>query len=200
MINLIPPAQKQDIAYGRKNNMLVKWVAGSLIALIGLAIIGGGCLFYLQQDSKTYQASIDEAKSNLKTQNETETLARVGEISGRLNLVVDVLSKEVVFSELIPHLGSLMPEGAILRDLSINREQTGAIDLSIGAVNEFSASQALKNIQSSDDSLIFRGADANTINCEGADDQAPYICTATITAVLTDTNPFLLLNQGAKDE
>lgn len=199
MINLIPPSTKEEIAYGRKNSLMVRWVIGIALALAGLVVIGGGSLFYLKQDSKNYQKSIEEAELSLEQQGEKQVLEKVGEISGSLSLVVDVLSREVLFSKLLPHLGSLMPDGTILRDLSLNREQTGGINLSIGAINEFTASQALINLQNSEE-VLFNGADANSINCEGDEKQMPYICTASVTVLLTGENPFLLLNQGAKDE
>lgn len=90
-----------------------------------------------------------------------------------------------------------MPDGTILENLSLSREQSGGIDLSIGAINEFAASQALANIKT-DNNLLFTAADANSIICENVD--TPYICTASIRAILVDENPFLLLNQGASNE
>lgn len=198
MINLMPPAKKEAISYARHNTRLISWLIGIGFAAAGLVLIVGGGLFYLKQDSKTLQKSIAETKQSLLAQDEKATLERIDEISGRLSLVVDVLSKEVLFSKLLPHVGALMPEGTILRDLSLSREQEGGIDLSIGAVDYLSASQALVNLQDSR-SLLFTGADANKIDCEGGVADAPYVCTATIRAVMAEDNPFLLLNQGAED-
>lgn len=198
MINLIPTDHKQSIAYARHNTKLVGWLIGIAVAVVGLAIVVGGGLFYINQDVQNYKQAIAESEANLKAENEEEALARVAEISGRLSLVVDVLSREVLFSKLLPYLGSLMPEGTSLESLSLSREQAGGIDLSIGAVNEFAASQALVNLKS-DKNLLFTAADANAVTCENTA-PAVYPCTVTIRAILVDENPFRLLNQGEKKE
>lgn len=197
MINLMPPDKKSQITYARRNNFLIRWVIGIMFATAGIFVITGAGLFFLQRDSSNYRTSISESEQRLKEQKEEDTLAKVEDISGSLSLVVNVLSREVLFSKLLPHIGALMPDGTILRGLSLSRDQTGGIDLSIGAVDYESAAQALVNIQDSK-SLLFTGADANKINCEGTEEDAPYICTATVRAVLTSDNPFLLLNQGAQ--
>ncbi len=197
MINLIPTDHKQAISYARQNSKLIGWLTGILVAVVGLAIIAGGGLFYINQDINTYKATIDNSKQKLKAENEEETLARVDEISGRLSLVVDVLSREVLFSKLLPHVGSLMPNGTVLDNLSLSRDQVGGIDLSIGAVDEFAASQALVNLQTSEN-ILFTGADANSVTCENKD--TAYACTVSIRAVMVEDNPFLLLNQGGQDE
>lgn len=197
MINLIPTDHKQATTYARYNTKLVGWLIGIAIAVVGLAIVVGGGLFYINQDISNYKVSNNEAEATLKADNEEETLSRVAEISGRLSLVVDVLSKEVLFSKLLPYLGTIMPDGTVLESLSLSREQAGGIDLSIGAVNEFAASQALANIKA-EDNLLFTAADANSITCENK--ETIYLCTVSIRAVLVDENPFLLLNQGETNE
>ncbi len=199
MINLIPSSQKKSMAYARRNSMILKWVIIMLIAIAGLLVIFGGSLFYIKQDIKAHENSIKSGQKSLSDQNEQKTLERVSEISGRLSLVVDVLSKEVIFSKLLPHIGSLMPEGASLNGLSLSRESAGGIDLTIGATNYIVAAQALANIQASEN-LLFENADANDIVCDGISNNGPYPCQATIRAVLVKDNPFLLLNQGAGNE
>lgn len=199
MINLIPNNKKNTITYARYNSVLLKWLIMILIVIAGLLVILGGSLFYIKQDIKAHEESINSSKKSLADQNEQATLERVSEVSGRLLLVVDVLSKEVVFSKLLPHIGSLMPNGASLNGLSLSRESAGGIDLTIGAANYIVAAQALANLQASE-SLLFESADANDIVCDGVSDNSTYPCQATIRAVLVKDNPFLLLNQGVSDE
>lgn len=198
MINLIPSEKKTTIAYARRNAFLLRWLSMISLAVIGLFIIFGGSMFYLKQESKAFEQSISTTQKSLESQKEKETLERVAEISGRLSLVVDVISREVVFSELIPHIGALMPNGTVLQGLSLSRDTQGGLDLSIGATDYITASQALVNLQSSD-SLLFEGADANNIVCEGIEDPV-YTCVASIRAVIVKDNPFLFLNQEKKNE
>lgn len=198
MINLLPQDRRDSIDYARKNVLLLRWIMIILIAILLLIVIAGGSLFYLKQDVKAREESIAKNKQSLSDQKEEETLKRVSEISGRLSLVVDVLSREVVFSKLIPHIGSLIPDGAALNGLSLSRDTEGALDLSISALDYNTASQALINIQASE-SLLFEGADANNVTCEGIT-EGPYPCLVSIRAVLVKDNPFLLLNQENLNE
>ncbi len=197
MINLIPPARKDSIRFARYNSTALGWIVGILLAILGLIVIAGGGLFYIRQDIKNHEQSIINTEADLKKQNQEETLKRAEEVSGRLSLVVNVLSKEVLFSKLLRHLGTLMPDGAILNNLSLSRDKAGGIDLSISAVNEFVASQALVNLQDSQN-LLFSAADTNRITCENVD--TIYVCETTIRAVLVEDNPFLILNQGEDSE
>ena len=198
MINLIPTDKKTSIAYARRNTIMLRWLSMVSLAVLGLAIIFGGSMFYLKQENKAYAQSIASTKKSLESQKEKETLDRVAEISGRLSLVVDVISREVIFSKLIPHIGALMPDGTVLQGLSLSRDTEGGLDLSIGARDYISASQALVNLQSSD-SLLFEGADANNVTCEGIEDPV-YKCVASIRAVIVKDNPFLFLNQEKTNE
>lgn len=195
MINLMPPTHKQAVLYARRNTMLIRWVSGIIIAAIGIVIVAGGGLFYLKQDTANYRASIEESKAVLAVQQEKETLARVTEMSGNLKLVTDVLSKQVVFSELLQQIGLIMPPRTVLQNLSITDELQGGINLTVGAVNEASAAQVQVNL--SDPSKgIFEKADINSITCSDSDDASAYPCVVDVRALFIDgTNPFLLLNK-----
>lgn len=197
MINLMPPKHKQAIGYARKNSLLIRWMIGIMIAAAGIVVVAGGGLFYLKQDSRALQASISETAQQLEKQNEKQTLARVSEISGTLKLAVDVLSGQVVFSDLLQQIGLIMPPRTVLKDLSITDELKGGIDLSVGAADREAAAQVQINL--SDKSKgIFEKADINSIDCQAAEDDR-YPCTVQVRALFIDgTNPFLLLNKEDK--
>ncbi|MCA9347904.1 hypothetical protein KC867_00680 [Candidatus Saccharibacteria bacterium] len=166
-----------------------------------LIVIIGGCLFYIKNDIRANNKETERVKQMLVEQNQEDTLVTVSEINGSIALIDDILSKELVFSELIPHIGSLMPQGASLNSLSLIRDSQSSINLDIGAMDYHVASQALTNIQSSDN-LLFETADANQINCQiQVTSSNPYPCEASIKATFIKDNPFLLINRGeATDE
>lgn len=196
MINLMPPAQKEAILYARRNNFLIRWIVAILLAAVGIVVVAGGSLFYLSKDTKAYEEKNNETKAILAAQNETETLSRVSEISGSLKLVVDVLSSQVIFSELLPHIGEIMPSGTVLQDLSLNSQLKGGIDLEIGAVSQQAAAQAQVNLSDRANG-VFEKADINSLTCGVSDEPTPYPCKVTIRALfINGENPFLLLNQG----
>jgi hypothetical protein len=193
MINLMPPEHKKSVLYARRNNFLIRWMIGIGFAAVGIVLVAGGGLFYLKQDTKAYQLKNEETKAELSKQKESETLQRVSEISGNLKLVVDVLSSQVIFSELLPRIGEIMPPGTVLQDLSLSSELKGGVDLQIGAVSQQAGTQAQVNLADLS-SGIFEKADINSLTCG---DDGQYPCTIVIRALfINGENPFLLLNQN----
>ena len=85
-----------------------------------------------------------------------------------------------------------MPSGTVLRNLSINGDLSGALDLEAGATDQNAASQVLVNIQD-DNNKIFKNADLVAITCDGTD--PAYPCTVTLRAEFTADNSFMLLSE-----
>lgn len=195
MINLMPTGQKQAILYARRNTTLVRWLIGISLALVGIAAVTGGSLFYLREDSATLKNSIDQSKASLIEQDEEATLARAEEISGNLKLTVDVLSNEVLFSKLLQQIGLVMPRGTVLQSLSLTSNiASSGISLEVGAVDYESGSRAHVNLNDSANG-IFERADLEDITCSTNAEDAPYFCLVSIRALFAKDNPFLLINK-----
>lgn len=194
MINLMPTPQKQAIYYARRNTVILNWLAGLGLALVGVVVIISGSLFYLRQDSSTLKTSIDNDKKHLSAQKEEETLARAEEMSGNLKLAVDVLSNEVLFSRLLQQLGLVLPRGTVLQSLSLSSNiASSGINLEISAVDYESGSRAHVNLNDPDNG-IFERADLEGITCSEADSSDPaYPCQVSIRALFGADNPFLLI-------
>lgn len=195
MINLLPPNVKQDVVYARRNAMLVKWISVIIACAFGaLAIIGFGQL-YLSQSVATYQKQIEEGQERLRIQKLEETQARVSEISGNLKLVVQVLSREILFSKVLRQVGAAIPSGAILTELTINKVE-GGIDLTFEAKDYQTGTQILVNLQDKENK-VFEKADIEEIRCaaEVATGNT-YPCSVTMRALFGDNSPFLFINEG----
>jgi hypothetical protein len=173
MINLLPTEQRKATLYARRNTILVRWLTGILAATAGIAVITGGSLFYLKQDSSALRNDIDKTKADLVAQNEKETLERVEQMSGNLKLAVNVLSNEVLFSKLLQSIGLIMPPGTVLKSLSLTNNI---------------ASQGIEN-------GIFDKADLQSVTCNEADTETIYVCTVSIRALFKSDNPFLLIGK-----
>lgn len=196
MINLIPPAHRQAIYYGRLNTRLVSWAIGIAFAFLGLIIIIGGSLFYLKQDSSQIRSSINKSRESLAIQNEKETLDRVKEINDNLKLTVDVLSNEVLFSELLQHIGLVMPPGTVLEDLSLTNEVFGlGINLQASARDYETGTRVHVNLNDSSNG-IFEKADLVSITCEDGEQSSDYPCIVSVRALFMKDNPFLLIRKG----
>src|SRR5882762_7669621 len=101
MINLLPPDVKQTIAYARHNTKLLKWSFALIAGIAGIGVVVVFGLVYINQSINSYAAQVEKGQADLKIQKLDETQAKVEDISGSLNLVVQVLSREILFSQLI---------------------------------------------------------------------------------------------------
>ena len=196
MINLLPHAMREDISYARRNALLLKWSSRLVVGIIGVALIVLGGTFYINQTSKTLSKRVTESGEQLKIQKLDETQKRVQDISGSLKLVVQVLGREILFSELLQEIGGAMPAGSSLASLSISKVE-GGIDLNAVAKDFQTATQVQVNMQDKSNK-IFDKADILNITC-GSSPDANYPCQVSIRALFAKDNPFLYIHKsGAK--
>jgi Tfp pilus assembly protein PilN len=198
MINLLPPDTKEAYRYARHNRVLLRWASAIGVSLFGAALLVGGGYLYLHQQINTNQKLITNTTAQLEQQNLTGTQKQVAAISGNLKLAVQVLSKEILFSELLKRLGAVTPGNVILTNLAI-AEASGGIDITAQTANYDAATQLQLNL-SDPNNQIFSKADIVSITCNnGATGiSAKYPCTATLRALFATNNPFLFINSGAK--
>lgn len=200
MINLLPPDIKQTYRYARFNYRLAVWCGALLFAIAGTGALTLSGTTLMNRSAERYQRQVDAANANLASQNIAGVEKQVGEISGNLKLMVQVLSKEILFSKLLNRLGNVTPSSVILTGLSISQTDQ-AIDLTAQARDYNSATQLQANL-SDETNRIFSKADIVNITCnQNAAEQtaisAQYPCTITIRALLTNNSEFLLISNNA---
>jgi Tfp pilus assembly protein PilN len=193
MINLLPPEVKSGYRYALRNVSLRRWALLFVVALIGLGGIATYGLLTLQQSSVQYENQIANIQAFLNKQKFKETQGQVKDISGSFKLVVQVLSQEVLFSQLLKQIGATIPNNANLTGLSIAQTK-GAIDLSAVTTDYKTATQVQVNL-ADPDNKIFSKADIININCNGTNLLDPrYPCVVNIRALFADNNPYLFIN------
>lgn len=194
MINLSPTDYKESVRYARRNTILLQWLMG-LLAVLSLTVM---TLFvgqtYLKSESKRYAALNIQTEQELKAKDLEGTLKTVENISGNLKLIIQVLSRQVMFSELIKQVGAVMPEKSVLSDVEISKVE-GGIDLTADATDHTTATQVQVNLADPNNKL-FDKVDIVSINCEGTNPNYP--CKVTLRALFTKNNPFLFINQNTK--
>lgn len=194
MINLLPPRVKQSYRYGMANVKLIRWVAAGLIALVGLGVIGTYGWLSMHQNIITNQNQILAAQVMLQKQKQKQTYAQVQDITSSFKLVVQVLSKEVLFSKLLTQMAAAMPSGSYLSDLTIGKVQ-GGLDVTAQAADYKTATQVQVNL-ADPTNQIFAKADIVNITCSIKNAKDPsHPCTVTIRALFSADNPFLFINQ-----
>jgi Tfp pilus assembly protein PilN len=195
MINLLPPDVQQNIGYSRRNAKLRRWAFALVFGIIGTAVVVTFGVFYINQSTTSYNDQVSKTQSELTAQKLPETQKKVEDISGSLKLVVQVLSREVLFSKLLKAIGAAIPANAALTGLSISKV-TGGIDLSAVTTDYSTASQVQVNLQDPSNK-IFDKADIVNITCTPANPNVHYPCTVTIRAQFATNNPFLFINTSS---
>lgn len=195
MINLLPPAYKKNLYYSRRNRTLLNWVFALSASLILILLIIGFGWLYLDQSVKNSAKSADEATKALKAQDVDSTIAKVDEISSNTKLVLQVLSKEVLFSKLLKQLGASLPPGTALESIQIE-DLRGGLTIRALAKDFNSASQIQVNLQDPKNK-IFKQADIDSINCVDNTDpeqaQSIYPCKVQLKALFADNNEYVYI-------
>jgi len=198
MINLMPPEFKQEYRYARRNSGLLHMLILFGVGLAVLAVIVAAGLVYLQQAAKTYKVRAASIEATLKEQKQSEVETQVKDISGNLKLAVQVLSQEVLFSQLLKQLAVVTPNNATLSGITISQLQ-GAVDVTAKTTDYTAATQLQVNL-ADPANKIFSKADIVSITCvtpTGTTD-TKYPCTVVIRALFATDNPFLFINSKEK--
>lgn len=196
MINLLPPELKTDYQYARRNSRIMRFIAALGLGIAGLAGIVVVGLIYIEQSSGTYIAQADELREELAAQKQAETQMQVKDITSSIQLAVQVLSQEVLFSQLLKQLATVIPSNAILTGVNISSGLTGGVNITARAANYDSATQLQVNL-SDPENKIFTKADILSINCSTSSDDPRYPCLVNLRAQFAQENPFLFINNKA---
>jgi Tfp pilus assembly protein PilN len=195
MINLLPPDVKTGYRYARRNVALRRWLVMCLVALVGLGALMTYGLLVLHESTVKNQSQIAATQALFKKEDFAGTQQQIQDISNSFNLLVNVLSKEVLFSELIKQTGASMPDGAYLTGLDINQTQ-GGLNLTAAAVNYQTATQVQVNL-ADPANKIFSRADIVSIVCTDTNARDPsHPCIVTLRALFEANNPFLFINNN----
>lgn len=181
MINLLPPAYTDKIRYGRKNRILLNWLAWIGVANIGLVLLLFFGWAYIERQSGHVQSQIDFANKQLKAQNLDQVEKESKEITTNVKTINQVLSKEVLFSQLMQEVGRIVPSNSVLGSISLT-QVSGSIDLIINSRDYDSAVQAAANLSDPKNNL-FEKVDIVNINCTGSNTN--YTCTSTFKALFS---------------
>jgi hypothetical protein len=193
MINLLPPELKQNYQYAHRNTGLLRTLAFFGIGILGLAVIAAAGFMYLQQSSNAYATEAANRKATLESQNQDRVIKQVQDISNSLKLAVQVLSKEVLFSELLKQLAVITPSNASLSGISIVQVE-GAVDIT-AKTTDYAAATQLQINYADPDNKIFSQADIVSVTCtQDSDTPTKYPCTAVIRTLFDKNNPFLFIN------
>ena len=201
MINLLPPETKENYYYARRNSRMARWVVTMGLAFAGLIVLSVFGIFVLDQTAKSYDKQVGTLESTLKQQKQAETEKEVKDISNNLKLALQVLSKQVLYSQMLKQLATIIPSNVALENLTISQGQN-ALDITASTTDYTAATQLQVNLADRNNK-IFSQADILNINCTtatGGTEVKKYPCTVTIRALFNTKNPYLFTSNtvGAK--
>lgn len=194
MINLLPPETRQTILYARRNTKLLHWIMALLAGIAGIVVVVVVGHVFINENTKNISSQVDQAQAELKAQKLDETAKRVEDITGSLKLVNQVLSKQIVFSELLRQTGIVMPSGTSLANLTFSKLE-GGMDLQVASKDYQTATQVQVNL-SDPTNKIFEKVDIISITCGDAG-QGDYPCTGSYRALFAKDNPFTFIKPAA---
>lgn len=196
MINLLPSNYGASLRFTHLNSIMRRWLVVSLLAVGGLVLIMAFGWVYINQQNKNLARNIDSVNQQLQAEDLAGTQKKAKDITSNIKIINQVLSREIRFSELISHIGSVMPPGTVLSGLTLSKVD-GGLDLSATARDYTSATQIAVNL-SDPKNQIFDKLDIVNINCSSTSGSA-YPCSATFRALFSKATQSQFLNvPGAK--
>lgn len=193
MINLLPPVYKEEYHYARRNTSLLRWVTMFGFGIIGVLLISAAGIVFLQREANSYAAQAVLGEQSLKNQQQGKVEAEAKSISNDLKLAVQVLSQEILFSQLLKQMAVNTPSNVRLSGLTIS-EVKGAVDITAVTANYDAATQLQVNL-TDPANKIFDKVDIVSISCASSAERYP--CTVLIRALFATDNPFLFINSKA---
>jgi Tfp pilus assembly protein PilN len=162
MINLLPLDIRTERQYGRKNRVLLGYVFALLITALIVAIVMIGGLTFFGTDSGSIKSEIEQNKIVIASLQKKTT--ELNTTVAKLDTVDNLYESGISFSELIPKIGSLLPEGAVLNALSLTGENTDTLVLDFDLETAELSAVLIRNLVDSD---LFEAADVSSINPKG---------------------------------
>lgn len=196
MINLTPADYKEALRFARRNTIIRKWLLGviGIIVLASITVLLG--ISYIRIEARQLARANEESQATLTSRDIDSTLDQVEGISNNLKLIIQVLSKQILFSELLKQTGAVMPNNSILSGIEISKV-AGGIDLQAKAKDYTTATQVQVNL-SDPSNKLFEKIDIVSINCDDQTDDE-YPCTIQMRALFKSNNQFLFINQKRSD-
>lgn len=191
MINLLPTHIREERAYGRRNRTMLTYSISLILTAGVIAIVMLASMQFVSNDEANLRSEI--------TSNEVEIAAlqsniqEIENVAIRLQTAKKVSELSVKFSSLIPEIGSVLPEGAVLNALSLTGGKTDPLILDVDLKSADLAPILSRNLVESD---LFEAADIASLLpkglaedplASGANQSAAYGFSASVSASFTGT-------------
>lgn len=160
MINLLPPAQKEIIKFGRYNLRALRYLllaAATGIGLVAILLFG---LLLASREERQLKDLVDDKQVSLNQFDSQLTDAK--NLAERIDVIAALLSREVAFSKLLPAIGAAVPPGTTINGLEL--DTTDANNLSISGESDRQSGPAVFRENLAKTEKLFSRADIVNIS------------------------------------
>ncbi len=186
MINLLPQELKDSRKYGRKNISLF----GYSVALLATAVVTAGILIagiqFVGSEEPTLKTKLQSSQDEIALLE--KDIQSIETIATRLETAKNIRAKSISFSELIPKIAAVLPDGVVLNALTLTGGVTDPLKLDVDLRTADLGPVTIRNLV---ESKLFEAADIATLTPkgEGSGEEAStdYQANASITASFTGT-------------
>lgn len=124
MINLLPEESKKEIRAARSNVKLLNYIVVLVLGVVFLALASIGVYFVLINTQANAERLIDASKS--KSASYTSAASQGSALRAGLSSAKTILGQEVVYTNILTGIASLMPSGVVLDSLNLNPAAFGS--------------------------------------------------------------------------
>src|SRR5689334_1332719 len=112
MINLMPDDTKKELRAARVNVLLIRYMGVIFLAFGFLVLILFGAYLLLDQTKLSAQRLIDANDTKAEVYSSTKT--QIETLSNQLSEAKGILDQEVLYSNVLAHIGQQMVPGTII--------------------------------------------------------------------------------------
>jgi Tfp pilus assembly protein PilN len=158
MINLLPTDVKEARIYGRRNRSLVGYCFGVIVIGVFTVSIAFFNMRFVMADETRLKEEMQQQKTLAESLEKDQQ--EVDKIATQLKTIDKLYSGEVKFSELIPKIANLLPNGVVLNALTLTGGKSSPLQLDIDMESQGLAAVFQQNLVNSD---LFAAADISNI-------------------------------------
>jgi Tfp pilus assembly protein PilN len=186
MINLLPPSIKESRRFGRKNISLFGYSIALLATAVVTAVIMIAGIQFIGSDEPILKTKLQTSQDEITILE--KDIQGIETIATRLETAKNIKAKSISFSELIPKIAAVLPDGVVLNALTLTGGVTDPLKLDIDLRTADLGPVTIRNLV---ESKLFEAADIATltpkgeVNADGSTSE--YQANASITASFTGT-------------
>lgn len=159
MINLLSPQRLVNMKTARTNTVLLLYIRLAILSVLIIGVIIAGSYYFLDLQHKRATETVELDKERVAELESYHVEAQ--QLSSTVNAIAAVMSEEFIFSDMLKHIGTLMPRGAALTGLELSAENLEAPLVVRAQIDtEQRAIVLLNNLEQSD---MFERAQVRTI-------------------------------------